>query len=169
MRKKCLLLLLLSLLLLLLLLLLLRGNGMWVATTENVPSDTCAQRRFRSAFAFAQSDQNLHRMHFEFPMMQYFFMLTAKSLIKLRGCAGWFDLLWAICQKVRFLTFRIIFLLYLIVRQCLWSTNLPFHKLDCSTLTAKNDTSWKACKSQVVFRLTWQLSTQIYDDTGVSV
>ena len=27
--------------------------------SENVPSDMCAQRRFRSACAFAQSDQNL--------------------------------------------------------------------------------------------------------------
>ena len=27
-------------------------------------SDLCAQRRFRSACAFAQSDQNLHRAHF---------------------------------------------------------------------------------------------------------
>ena len=27
---------------------------------ENVPSDMCTQRRFRSACAFAQSDQNLH-------------------------------------------------------------------------------------------------------------
>ena len=37
----------------------------WVAMTQNVPSDMCAQRRLRLAFAFAQSDQNLHRAHFE--------------------------------------------------------------------------------------------------------
>ena len=33
-------------------------------TSENVPSDTCAQRRFRSACAFAQSDQNIHWVQF---------------------------------------------------------------------------------------------------------
>ena len=33
-------------------------------TSESVPSDMCAQRRFRSACAFAQSDQNLHCAHF---------------------------------------------------------------------------------------------------------
>ena len=30
------------------------------ATSENVPSVTCAQREFRSACAFVQSDQNIH-------------------------------------------------------------------------------------------------------------
>ena len=32
--------------------------------SENVPSDMCAQRRFRSACAFAQTDPNLRLMHF---------------------------------------------------------------------------------------------------------
>ena len=32
-------------------------------TSENVPSDLCAQRRFRSACAVAQSDQILHRAY----------------------------------------------------------------------------------------------------------
>ena len=31
-------------------------NDIWAATSENVPVDMCAQRRFRSACAFAQSD-----------------------------------------------------------------------------------------------------------------
>ena len=52
-------------------------------------SDICAQRRFRSACAFAQSDQNLHWAHFGQPRMQSFFMRTMKTLIRLRGCAGW--------------------------------------------------------------------------------
>ena len=30
----------------------------WAATSENEPSDMCAQQRFGSAFAFAQSDQS---------------------------------------------------------------------------------------------------------------
>ena len=34
------------------------------ARSENVPSDMCAQRRFRSACAFAQSHQNLPKAHF---------------------------------------------------------------------------------------------------------
>ena len=32
--------------------------------SENVPSDMCAQRRFKSTCAFSQSDQNLHWVHF---------------------------------------------------------------------------------------------------------
>ena len=43
-------------------------------TSENVPSDMCAQRRFRSACAFAQSDQKLHTAQFRLPRMQSFFM-----------------------------------------------------------------------------------------------
>ena len=35
-------------------------NNIWAGMSENVLSDICAQRRFRSACAFAQSDQNLH-------------------------------------------------------------------------------------------------------------
>ena len=42
------------------------------ATSENVPSDMCARRRFRSACAFAQSDQHLHLAHIEQPRMQKF-------------------------------------------------------------------------------------------------
>ena len=34
------------------------------AKSESVPSDICAQQRFRSACAFAQSDQTLHCVHF---------------------------------------------------------------------------------------------------------
>ena len=35
-----------------------------IRVVGKVLSDTCAQRRFRSACAFAQSDQNLHWVHF---------------------------------------------------------------------------------------------------------
>ena len=34
-----------------------------VSTSENVASDMCAQRRLKSACAFAQSDQIFHRAH----------------------------------------------------------------------------------------------------------
>ena len=36
------------------------------AASEKVPSDISAQRRFRSACAFVQSDQNLPWVHFEY-------------------------------------------------------------------------------------------------------
>ena len=36
-----------------------------VKSSENVPAVICAQRMFRSACAFAQSDQNLHWAHFD--------------------------------------------------------------------------------------------------------
>ena len=39
----------------------------------------CAQRRFWSACAFAQSDQNLHWAHFEQPRMKRFFIWTMKT------------------------------------------------------------------------------------------
>ena len=49
----------------------------------------CVQRKFRSACAFAQSDQNPHWAHFGWILMQSFFMRTTKTLIRLGGCAGW--------------------------------------------------------------------------------
>ena len=39
-------------------------------TSDNVPSNMCAQRRFRSACAFAQADQNLHWAHLKYSRMQ---------------------------------------------------------------------------------------------------
>ena len=57
----------------------------------NVPSDMCAQRRFKSACAFAQTDQNLQWAHFGWPRMQSLFTWTTKTLIRLRECAGWFE------------------------------------------------------------------------------
>ena len=36
----------------------------WASTSENLSSDKCAPRRFRSDCACAQSDQNLHWAHF---------------------------------------------------------------------------------------------------------
>ena len=50
---------------------------------KNVPSDNCAQRRFRSACAFAPSSQNHYWMHFGWPMLQGFFIRTTKTLIRL--------------------------------------------------------------------------------------
>ena len=55
------------------------------------PSDRCAQWRFRSACANAQSDLNLYWAHFGLPRVQRFFMQTTKTLVQLRRFAGWFE------------------------------------------------------------------------------
>ena len=73
------------------------------------PPLMCALRKFRSACAFAQSDQNLHSVHFGYPMMQSF------------PCGQWS--FWSDCavrrliqifdghtrQKVRLLTSRLMY------------------------------------------------------------
>ena len=53
-------------------------NNTWASTSENVPSDMCVQRKFRSACAFAQSDQNHQLAHFGLPRMQIFLHQTAQ-------------------------------------------------------------------------------------------
>ena len=63
----------------------------WAAMLGTVHLDMCAQRRFRSACAFAQSDQNLLWTHFGYQIIQSFFMRTAKTLIGLRRWPGWFE------------------------------------------------------------------------------
>ena len=42
------------------------------AHVRSIPLDTCAQRRFRSDCAFAQSDQNPHLAHYEWPYAVFF-------------------------------------------------------------------------------------------------
>ena len=56
------------------------------ATSENVSLKMCAQRKFRSACAFAQADLNLHLAHDEKPMMKTLFIRTMKTLIRLCEC-----------------------------------------------------------------------------------
>ena len=58
------------------------------ATPGNIPSDMCAQIRFRSDCAFAQSGLNLHWALFRQPRIESFFMRTTKILIRLSECAG---------------------------------------------------------------------------------
>ena len=48
----------------------------------------CAQRRFRSAWAFAQSDQSLRCPHEESLDPYLPIQRTAKALIRLGGCPG---------------------------------------------------------------------------------
>ena len=49
----------------------------------------CAQRRLRSAWASAQSDQSLRCALNGWLRTQAFFIRTAKTLIRLVGCPGW--------------------------------------------------------------------------------
>ena len=49
---------------------------------------TCAQRRFGSTCAFAQSHQNLHWVPFGQTGMQGLVKWTKKTLSRLRGCTG---------------------------------------------------------------------------------
>ena len=49
----------------------------------------CAQRRLRSAWASAQSDQSLRCALSGLLRTPCFFMRTAKPLIRLVGCPGW--------------------------------------------------------------------------------
>ena len=98
------------------------------AKSENISSDVCAQRRFRLACAFAQSDQNLLYVHFRKQRRQSFSMRTTKSLIRLSGCVAGFECsLWHISEGV--FSHVAIHLL----AACVWQ-NISFH--DCLRMKA---------------------------------
>ena len=61
---------------------------MSAATWQN-QQNVCAQRRLRSVWASAQSDQSLCCALNGSLKTQDFFMRTAKTLIRLGGCPGW--------------------------------------------------------------------------------
>ena len=63
----------------------------WAPTSDNAYLDMWAQGRLWSAWAVTQSDQNLHCVHSGLPRMQVFYMWTRQTLIRLCGCAGWFE------------------------------------------------------------------------------
>ena len=86
-------------------------SSLWNNLSQNVRIHTFGyvrHRRFRSACAFAQSDQNLPQAHFRQSRMQSFFMLTTKDLIRLRVCTGWFVSSLCACQRVRLFSLRFI-------------------------------------------------------------
>ena len=57
----------------------------WAASWQNRRNGMCAQRRLRSAWASAQSDQSLR-----YALNGYAFLIwTVKTLIRLGGCPGW--------------------------------------------------------------------------------
>ena len=60
----------------------------WPAASENVSSDMCPQRRFRSTCAFAQL---IIGVIWIAKNVNSFFMRIIKTLIRLRWCAGWFE------------------------------------------------------------------------------
>ena len=74
------------------------------STSENVPLDMCTPRIFRSSCALAQSEENLHLIHFGQGRMQSFFMRTTNTLIRLRMHLLIEVFVGRTCQKVRFLT-----------------------------------------------------------------
>ena len=57
------------------------------STSENVPSDMCAQRRIISACAFAESDMNVRWAHFKKPNDKRI-LHAGSGLIRLRECTG---------------------------------------------------------------------------------
>ena len=74
----------------------------WTSTSENVPSDTCAKWRFRSACAFALSDQNLTGR------------ILDSHRYKVSSCGQAVRLIWNFvgltCHKVGFLMLRLTFI-----------------------------------------------------------
>ena len=61
----------------------------WAASGQNQQKAMCAQRRLRSAWASAQSDQSLHCPPEETLWPQLPMERTVKTLIRLGGCPGW--------------------------------------------------------------------------------
>ena len=86
-------------------------SSKWTATAGNVALDVCAQRRFRSDCAFAQSDQNLLWALFDSQGC------TVSSCGHRRFWSEWADgqadlnLRWAHMSEVRFLSFWLIWFL----------------------------------------------------------
>ena len=61
----------------------------WAASWQNQRNGMCAQRRLRSAWASAQTDQSLRCPYKVTLGPQLPIERTAKTLIKLDGCPGW--------------------------------------------------------------------------------
>ena len=87
----------------------------------------CGQRRLRSAWASAQSDQSLRYALNGWLRVQAFFMQTAKTLIRLGGCPGWSEsslgahsLCW-FCHEVAHLSLFVSFTTFIDVQEILFS------------------------------------------------
>ena len=66
-------------------------NSKWAASWQNQQNGMYAQLRLRSAWTSAQSDQSLCCALNGWLRTRAFFMRTAKILIRLGGCPGWFE------------------------------------------------------------------------------
>ena len=82
-------------------------NNSYELTSENMPSDMCAQRWFRSACTFVQSDQNIHWEHFGRARMQSFFRQVTNTLIRHDNAQAALSLHDRKCQKAPFFTWWI--------------------------------------------------------------
>ena len=65
------------------------STNKWARTSENVPSDMCFRKRFRSACAFAPSDQSHCCLHEETLHPKLSKTRPMKILIWLHKCTGW--------------------------------------------------------------------------------
>ena len=61
----------------------------WAASWQNQQNGTCTQRRLRSAWASAQSNQSLRCLYKESLGPQLPIECTAKTQIRLGGCPSW--------------------------------------------------------------------------------
>ena len=61
----------------------------WAASRQNQQNGMCTQRRLRSAWASAQSDQSLHCPHEESSGSKLPIERTSKTLIRLGRCPSW--------------------------------------------------------------------------------
>ena len=82
-------------------------RGKWAVSWQNQQNGMCAQRRLRSAWVSAQSDQSLRcpleeSLGPELPIKR-----TAKTLIRLGGCPGWSVFTGRTCHFVGFVTMRL--------------------------------------------------------------
>ena len=64
-------------------------HDIWATSWQNQQNGMCVQRRLRSAWASAQSDQSLRCALSGSLRTQAFFMRKARTLIRLGGCPGW--------------------------------------------------------------------------------
>ena len=65
------------------------GINIWTASWQNQQNGNCAQRRLRSAWASAQSDQSLRCPHEQSLGSYLTIERTAKALVRLGGYPGW--------------------------------------------------------------------------------
>ena len=66
-----------------------RVNHRWAASWQNQQNGMCTQRRLRSAWASAQSDQGLRCSHEETLGFSLPIERIVKTLIRLGSCPGW--------------------------------------------------------------------------------